>query len=456
MGAQHTIYPVVITAGLVMWTAGSGCSIMREARAVQEGALWLPGERTTHPGDFGLGVHSVVSLEKAVRMALSHHPAVLQASQTLAMAECEYRQAIANYGPSVELSAGVSRSSANTQEDRSNGETRDAYTANLMLDTLVYDFGKTPATVREAGERRAAAYAEWREAFRQAVHAVRMAFFGLAKAEELVAVAEEAVCQSEVYFEQARTFAETGRRTPYDVMRAEVDLRSAELERIQAQLELRNARAAFIRTLGLAEDPGFRIAPATLPEPPGRVEECVTNALSRHPERMALRARVRMASAAVDRAIAECFPSLGVQAEYGASGPDFPLVENWAVKIRAGVSLFTSGRATLRIQEAVAQLHAARARLADWEQRLTMEVRQAWNRMEAARQKVAVGELAERSAQANLDVVTERYRVGSASAVELADARAALVRAKGDRARACWDVQLALSDLWSHLGDDLP
>ncbi|MDI6775239.1 MAG: TolC family protein [Verrucomicrobiota bacterium] len=167
-----------------------------------------------------------------------------------------------------------------------------------------------------------------------------------------------------------------------------------------------------------------------------------------------LLAQERAASAAVDLAIADLFPSLGVNAQYGGSGSDFPLVWNWSAGFRSVLSLFASWRDTEKVNEAVARLRAARAKIADREQQIRLDLSRGWNQLENVRRRLRLTELIARSTRESLDLINERYNLKAASAVEVTDAQVALTRARGDRVKARFDCEAAVARIRHAVGGE--
>ena len=431
-----------------------GCATVRQAREVQRGERVPAGERTLTAAEAGLSTNSVLTLEEATRIALAYHPAVALASQNLAAAAAQVREAKAAFWPSVNGQAGYSQSTANTGAEPDSNGSRGSYSGGLNLDLLAYDFGKTPAAVRQACARQVAAEESLRSARSDAAFGVRTAFFNLCQAQELRQVAEEAVRQFQAHLDQVKAFAEVGRRIRYDVTKAEVDLGNAQLDLVNARSAVATARAALNRSLGLAEEPGYQVAPTAPVEFAATVADMMAAARENHPALRALRAQERAASAAVDAAIADLYPTLRIQAQYGASGSSFPLVWNWSAAVQAALSLLDGGQRMGRIEEAVAQLRGARAQVADREQQIHLDLSQAVSQLESAQNRLTLSDLIVRQAQESLDLLNERYRLGAASSVELTDAQVALTRARGDQVKARFDYQSAVAQIQHSIGKE--
>ena len=453
----HTIPAIRMILALsvaVLALLDAGCATVREARKVQRGEDVAFGERTPLASELGIDSNSVVTLETAVQTALRCQPAIAQAVQSLAAATAQVHQAVAAYLPSVSGSANYSRSTSNSRGQPSSAKSQESYGGSLSASLLVFDFGQTPAAVRQAYERQVGAEQSLASTRNDVVFTVRNAFFSLCKAEELQGVADQAVRQYREHLDQVKAFAEVGKRIRYDVTKSEVDLGNAQLNLITARNDVSNARAALNRALGLAEDPGYRVQAGPTAEFAGTLTSLMERARSRHPELLALRAQERLSSAAVDQAIASLYPEIGLKGQYGGSGDRFPLVWNWSAAAQSAWNLFTGWRETWKVREAVAQLRSARARVADREQQLCLELSQAINKLESARQRVGLTGLITRQAQESLDLINERYRVGQASAVEVTDAQVALTGAQADRVKARFDYETAVAQIKHAVGEE--
>jgi outer membrane protein TolC len=425
--------------------AAPGCATVRQARLAQKAAAAPPGERTVTAAEAGLASTPVVTLEQAAALALRFHPAIAQARQNLVAAAAQVREARAAYGPTVDSSIGYRRGTSNTESSRGSNKSDDSYSASLSLDVLVYDFGKTPAAVRQARLQQAAAAARLRAAGNAAVYTVTLAYCDYRQALDLLRVAEDTVTQNRIHLEQTRALVEVGRRIRYDITKAELDLGNAQLDLIKASNAVTTAKAALTAGMGLAEDPPYRISEPAPPEIAGPLTDALRFALTNHPSLLALRARELEASCAVDAAIADLYPSLRLSGSYSWSGSGFPLLWNWAAAAQSALNLFDSGRKTRAIEAAAAQLRAARAAVAESEQQLALDLRRAYAQLESARQRVALSELLVRQARENLELIGARYRLGQASAVEQTDAQTALTQAQAEQVRARFDYRSALA-----------
>ena len=331
----------VLLACLLCW--GAGCATIRHAREVQKGNHTQPGERLLKATEAGLSSNTVLTLDKALSIALAYHPSIFQAEQALVAATAQVYQAKAAYWPQLSAGAGETRATANAAGSPESNHAKNSFNGSLGLDLLVYDFGKTPAIIRQAYGRQIVAAESLRAARSDLAFSVRTAFFGLSKSLELERVAEDNVRQFKDHLDQVQAFREVGRRTRYDVTKSEVDLGNARLSLITAMNSVSDARAAMNRSLGLAEEPGYSVrAEESYTLPDKTAEQLMTQARLEHPGLRVLQAQERVANAAVDEAIASLYPEIGLQAKYGLGGGHFPLTWNWSAALQSSLQLCTS------------------------------------------------------------------------------------------------------------------
>src|SRR5262249_33715564 len=97
-------------------------------------------------------------------------------------------------------------------------------------------------------------------------------------------------------------------------------------------------------------------------------------------------------------------------------------------------------------------LGLARSMRAQAEQRVFLDVQQAYAALEDARERGSITRLTVQQAEENLDLVQGRYRIGRASSVELTDAQVSLADARADRIDANCELALAVASLKGAVG----
>lgn len=439
----------------VLCLSVSSCASVRKAREVQNTDSRPAGERTLVGAEVGLDTNTFLTLDRALQIALACQPSLFQASQNVVSAQAQLRSAKSSYWPSLNAGASYSRGTSNAKGSPENNHSDNSYRGALSLDYVLFDFGKTPAVVRQAYASAIAAECSLQATRNNIGMEVSTAFFELGKAEELFRVAEEAIRQFQAHLDQVRTFAEVGRRTRYDITKAEVDLGNAQLDLITVSNALTITRGVLNRSLGLAEDPGYHIVVPPAKEFSGEAAALMATARKQHPELLALIAAENVSSAAVDEAIASLYPSLNLGAEYVVAGAGFPLTWNWGASVQSVLNLFNGFRSTAAIDAAAAQLRIARSKRAELEQHIYLDLTRALSQLNSAHQRLLLDALIVRQARESLDLISERYRIGKASSVEVTDAQVALTSAQADLVKARFDYQIAIAQIKHAFGEEI-
>lgn len=426
----------VIWIGLLL----TGCAEIELAREAQKAESAGPGERTATASELGLASGAALTFDRGLEIALTHNPQIAASRSRIDAARARVTQSRSGTLPQVS-------SSSSLRGNQTEGEDMDdSLSGSLSISQLLFDFGKTSASARQAVENLLAAQADLVTATNDIAFTYRQAYFNVLKQQELVAVNQETVRQFEKRLEQVKGFVDVGTRARYDLTKAQVDLGNAQLNLVRAQTALRVGRSTLQNVLGLAEEAAYVLVKPDLSTatPPFDRE--------RHPQLQALMFRERAASASIDAAIADLFPQFSFSASLSYAGSLTPVTWSWALGPAVSWLIFGGWTKTEALKERVASLREARSNLADAEQRIFLELSQATAALEDARERLRITALTVQQATENLDLVQGRFGVGRASSVELTDAQVALANARGERVQAEFDLQIALAQLKRAMG----
>jgi len=415
----------------------AGCATVREARRAQENdtertLLWAETPFAAREG--------ALDMEELAAWARTNAPAVVQARQDVVQAQIALRSIKASYVPVVDGSIAYTYASQNIDPHDTKWDGDGAWGGKLSLNWLLYDFGRTRASTRRAVAALAAADRTARAAEDGAAYAVRAACFALRRAEELRRVAGETAESYRQHRDQTKDRRDVGAAMDYEVSKAEVDYQNALLAEISAANAVETARASLALALGLAENPAIELGDCSFPAMTNDVAALMAVAATNAPSLAALRASADAAKDYVDWTICDLYPKLSFSLTFDAKGDSSPLLWNYAAVPALAQNLFSAGAKNRQIEAAVAQLRIARSKLAAAEQQLFNQVLTATLSADRARKSLTVAETALKAAHENFDVVSNRYEVGKASALERTDAQVALSSAEANAVSARYDL----------------
>ena len=180
--------------------------------------------------------------------------------------------------------------------------------------------------------------------------------------------------------------------------------------------------------------------------------EALNLARTNAPSLMVLRAKLRAASAEVDYAIADLFPSLSFSSAFSFADPTW----NWSWGFRAVQNILDGFRKRTLVDEAVVAMELARVALEEAEQDLSRDLAVAAATRDNARESLATARIEVQQAKENLDTVVEQYRLGDASRIDFTDAAGGYASALGARVKAFYAGEIAEAELIRLTGHVLP
>jgi outer membrane protein len=273
------------------------------------------------------------------------------------------------------------------------------------------------------------------------------AYHALELAQTYTGVIRHAVESAEGHVRQARAMVDAEMATMADLLQARVHLSGLE----QRLIEMRNLVAVageHIKLLtAVRTELPLAVAPATTtPVAPAPARLALEEVVERS-DLLAHEKRALAASRMVGVARGAMLPhvNLSLERSYYGEDPFDDDATGWSVGIYATLDLGIDSVGQLR--RARAEKRAA-AHMYEFElRRAQVEATEAWLAVKAAAEKVAVAEDAVEAARESLRIVTNQYREGLASMVDLLDTQAAATRAEGDLVQALHDHHVGLARL---------
>jgi outer membrane protein TolC len=241
----------------------------------------------------------------------------------------------------------------------------------------------------------------------------------------------------------ASRLVEAGRATPDAVFRARADRSDVQQRLAEASETEAAAGRSFNQILRRPLDASVEpVADSLLRfELTLTEDQAVASALARREELAQGDAGIRAAEAGVRLATASFLPSVNLAFDYGFQGPDlsFGRDDDFAVaSLVISWNLFNGGRDVARRQSAQFEAERLRLRRMELEDRVRLDVRQAYRAAVVARDAIVTAEARLAAAQRSFVLIRRRYQEGLASQVELLDARTSFTNAELNRVQTVY------------------
>ncbi len=332
----------------------------------------------------------------------------------------------------------------------------DNWRARLDLQWPIYSGGRTQALEAAARAEQGATGKDLAAARADLRLETTRAFWALVTATESVAVVDESVKRLEAQLGDVRARYDAGFLPPNDVYTVESRVAQQRTLLIQARNQRDSARAELARLMGAPLDAPFE-PDANLTSPgQAAANPLVAPARAEHDAQVL---RIEAANALVDSAKAESRPVISVGGGYDIARPNpeiFPREDvwhdSWDLGVNVSWTLWNAGRTAAQVSEARFKADAARARLAELDSQIALEVQQRRLDLDSSRAQVDTASAAVRAAAEARRVVAERFAVGVATSTDLLDAQVDQLQAELNRTRALANVKLAEAQLARALG----
>jgi TolC family type I secretion outer membrane protein len=403
-----------------------------------------------------------LDLPAAIRYALDHNYAILQAREQIRQQEGVILQARGPEIPNLTGSASYQRNDQTISEFYPPSTSN--WTAELKVTQTVFAGGGIVASVRNARLNRDAALEDLQTTVDTALLGVRTAFDNVLLAREQVRVQEENV---ELYRSQLRDTQNqfrTGSVSNFEVLRAKVSLANAQPDLITARNNLRIAIEQLRQALGApsgrsAEVPPFPDVRGSLDIRPESVDldSALASAHEHRPELLRLEKLEDAGEAAVTAAKSNYYPSVGAFGAYQWGGFGFAQgsslsANGWLFGVQSTWNIF-DGRATAgKVVQARSQLRQQKLSRSEEELAIDVEVHQAISGLQEAAELVDASKETVGQAEEALREANSRYKAGNATQLDVLTSQVSLTQARTNQLEANYNYLVAEATLRKAMG----
>ncbi len=427
-----------------------------------------------------------LDLDKAIGIALEENQALRGAGQDLEAAHWGKLNAVSNFLPKVEIASSITKIDPET--DRRSNAAIDfikssagmlgvpaQFLTNLRPFTYLNTYGTMVQVIQPiynggaeilsvgaadaAGDR---SQFSFEDAQQDVVARVKMSYYTVLKADELLTLATEASARTGRYLETTRRRAEVGQRTRTDVQRWEVQQASSEGALINARNFVAAARLQLNEVMGVdldAEyvlekvvnadslDPTTAMLVPLLHQAAPQIETGVRpEMLAGHPSMKIMETNLRMADIGIEKSWINFKPRINVAFQYGWEKNGTVGLDGynpWALSLTVSWPVFSGFSDYTSLEKARYEYRRTEAQVEGFKRGLLMQARNADMNVRAARQRIEVARKGKDQALDVLNSVTRKYETGGASNVDLIDVQTAYTSARTDYITAVYDYFIA-------------
>ncbi len=418
-----------------------------------------------------------LTLADSIALALANNPAVKLAQAEQDKALWQVNQARTRYGPTLSYNFARARTDEppswynNTTTDYPVSfyplstrrieypawtKTYDVYRHQLQLIYPLYTGGRIDGSVQLAKHGQAAVDHAATAVRQQLAVDVTAAYFGVLQTRNLADVAAQGVDDLAAHLRNVQNHYDAGTVALSDVLQTEVRLANARNNLIKARNAHQLARYKFNKIVGL---PLQNTADLTddLDHQPYRqsVDECIAVALANRPEMAQARLRVAMAEDKRKIAHAGQLPTVALVATETRQDTMPSSSKNstaWMVGVTLQLNIFDNGLVKTEIKQAESEIAAAREQLRQVEDKITLEVCQAYLNVQEALGRIDNNRVAVKQSEVDYELAQEKYENGIGTNLDVMDAELAKTQAKINYIQALYDYRISRAQLDKAMG----
>lgn len=320
----------------------------------------------------------------------------------------------------------------------------EAYSGSVSFSAPVFTAGRISNGIAAAGAASEAARAGSALSRHELKMAVAEAYVSVLRAQHLNAVALSHVTAIERHVYDVEQLFNKGYAARYDVLSSKVALADARQQALQAANGVALAGAAYNRLLGRQQDAPVELAELAERQAAPTLPELIAAGRDGRSELGQLSAQetaLRRQSASV---AAQLAPQVGVSGGWGRLQNRY-LVEDkgWWIGVAMKWDVFDGGLVRREAAQLASNARAVAELRSDAADKVELQVRQSWLRVQEAAARIEVARAALAQADEGLELARERYRAGLAPNSEVLDAETRRAGAYANRDNAVYDRALA-------------
>jgi outer membrane protein len=274
------------------------------------------------------------------------------------------------------------------------------------------------------------------------------AYFDLLRYKELEVVAKDSQDLAKKELEKAETLHRIGSAAKSDVLQAKVRFEQTQLDYLRAKNSVKQAFAQLAYTMNMPLIKKFDIDRSILEETYGHEElsELYDLALDNRFDLQSLRFLVEAKKGDITSASSGFFPSLSLFSSYSRSVNESEFrwgaqeSDNFSYGYQISWNLFDRFQSFSSRSQAKASKRIAEYNLSQAELDIQLEVRQLFNALSEASERLQLSNQTIESTKEELRLASERFKVGAGTMLEKISAQVNLTSAKADKVQAKCDI----------------
>jgi len=415
----------------------------------------------------------IYSLEKCIEIALLNKESLKSAALDVQSAAAGARGSLSNILPTISYGNSWSETHSPTGSILSEIELMDStflfsspyggvsntFGSSFSLRQPIYDGGQWLNQIRSANNSLIITQQLARQQEINVILNVHQSFYQRLKAQQLLEVAKKNLNLARQQVSLVKTQFELGAVKKTDLLKTQVLEGRAQSDVLIQETNWRNAKLALRNSLGLmGSDVYFEITDlgqTLLPVP--ELEQSVSEMVEHNPTLFVRRSQISEAELNRKILFGTRLPNLSASLSYGTTSDEFDSMtqlDDWSssVSLSLSVPIFTGYSLSTKQQQAELNVRKQQYDYLTQKHNLQVQLGNLINALENYQELIPISEQVLASAEEDLNLVQERYSLGSSTILEVLDAQVSVSQARSSLVSIKYDARTQEAQLRALLG----
>ena len=415
----------------------------------------------------------IYSLEKCIEIALLNKESLKSAALDVQSAAAGARGSLSNILPTISYGNSWSETHSPTGSILSEIELMDStflfsspyggvsntFGSSFSLRQPIYDGGQWLNQIRSANNSLIITQQLARQQEINVILNVHQSFYQRLKAQQLLEVAKKNLNLARQQVSLVKTQFELGAVKKTDLLKTQVLQGRAQSDVLIQETNLRNAKLALRNSLGLmGSDVYFEITDLGQPLlPVPELEQSVSEMVEYNPTLFVYRSQISGAELNRKILFGTRLPNLSASLSYGTTSDEFDTMtqlDDWSssVSLSLSVPIFTGYSLSTKQQQAELNVRKQQYDYLTQKHNLQVQLGNLINALENYQELIPISEQVLASAEEDLNLVQERYSLGSSTILEVLDAQVSVSQARSSLVSIKYDARTQEAQLRALLG----
>ena len=410
----------------------------------------------TNPASAQTSTNDSLTLDNAIQLTLTNHPAIQQAQHHLTASGFRLETTRSHLYPDISLTGDYTRVGPVPTFDLP-GESielfpKNNYDLHLGLRQMLYDFGRNQTKIKAAVSSRQAEGDNIDLVKSTLVYQTIATFNAILILERNITVLDEQIAALNEHLEVSNKKVRAGTATDYDILTTQVRIANFRDQKLETKQSLDNQEILFRQITGVSsEQPIYLKGDFVMESVLLDEDSLLALAQKQRPELVLCRDAESNSVIQFELASLGSKPTLSLNFTSGFKNGYIPNLNtikgNYTAGLLLEMPIYEGKRTRFQTNEAESNVNAAKAHSRDVQQQVIAEVRQAVAGVKSSLERIANSQVQLSQAVEALSMAKTRYAAGVITNLDLLDAETALSQAKLISQKALYNYTVSLNAL---------